>query len=98
MTNDQRLTPRIPVRSRRQAMDWSLVLISQGIEAIIEYGDEKGEWRLVVPQKDYTGALRALRQYRVENRGWPWRWASHVGGAVGPALKFDWTSLAWVIL
>ena len=30
----------IPTRSEKQAMDWSLVLISQGIEAVIEHQPE----------------------------------------------------------
>ncbi len=36
------LTTRIPARSRGQAMDWSLVLASQGIEHVIEGPDETG--------------------------------------------------------
>ena len=63
----------IPARSRRQAMDWSLVLISQGIEAHIEYCEETGGWALGVPVAEHEGALEAIRQYRLENRRWPWR-------------------------
>jgi hypothetical protein len=33
---------RIPARTRRQAMDWSLVLTSQGIEHTIEHQEETG--------------------------------------------------------
>ena len=86
------LTARIPARSRRQAMDWSLVLVSQGIESIIELPDESG-WGLTVPSSDYERALQILRQYRAENRHWPWRSRISRQGAL-----FDWGSLAWVAL
>lgn len=81
---------RIPVRSRRQAMDWSLVLASQGIEAVIANPQEDLGWGLLVPQADCARALRALRQYRIENRHWPWRQS-----LPWPELRFDWGSLAW---
>ena len=66
-------TARIAVRSRRQAMDWSLVLVSQGIESAIEYSEEGAGWGLVVASPDYSRALGAIRLYRLENRRWPWR-------------------------
>ncbi len=81
---------RIPVRSRRQAMDWSLVLASQGVEAVIEDAGELGGWALLVASQDCEKALKALRQYRVENRDWPWRQS-----LPWPQTHFDWGSLAW---
>ncbi len=51
-------------------MDWSLVLASQGIEAVIEPPGEDGRWGLVVASRDCERALKSLRQYRVENRDW----------------------------
>jgi len=74
-------------------MDWSLVLISQGIEAIIQSPVGEQEWGLLVAPADYERARAAIAQYRVENRGWPWqqRWRR-------PAALFDWGSLAWVLL
>jgi rhomboid protease GluP len=60
----------IPARSRRQVMDWSLVLTSQGIEAAIS--QEADEWRLIVRAEDYERALDHLRLYRIENRRWHW--------------------------
>lgn len=64
----------IPARSERQAMDWSLVLTSQGIEVIPEAGEVDGpEWRLRVPEADRERALGLIRQWRAENRGWHWR-------------------------
>ncbi len=86
-------TARIPVRSHRQAMDWSLVLVSQGIETTIDPGEDGAGWGLVVSGQDYAHALRTLRQYRLENRGWPWQQA-----VFRPGLLFDWGSLAWALL
>jgi len=72
-------------------MDWSLVLISQGVEAIIEKA-ENG-YALVIPAESHAAALDAIHKYRAENRSWPWR---HVVFRQG--LIFDWASLAWVAL
>ena len=82
---------RIPTCSRRQAMDWSLVLASQGIETTIEH-TETG-WELLVPVAEYEHALQTLRQYQHENRHWRWQRQVFKGGVV-----FDWASLSWVIL
>lgn len=64
---------RIVARSRRQAMDWSLVLASQDIHPIIAGGNGSEEWALLVEPPQYERALAAIRQYRAENRGWGWR-------------------------
>jgi rhomboid protease GluP len=80
---------RIKARSRGQAMDWSLVLASQGIESIIE-PPENGGWGLLVAGKDSEKAFKALRQYRLENRRWPWRQV-----VPWPEARFDWFSAAW---
>lgn len=86
------MTARIPTRSRRQAMDWSLVLVSQGIETTIDSPEESG-WGLTVPAPDHERALQILRQYQAENRHWPWRRRISQQGVL-----FDWGSLAWVAL
>ena len=83
---------RIRARTRRQAMDWSLVLASQGIEHRIEHTEEIG-WALVVVAPDYEAALAIIRQYRVENLRWLWR-----RPIFKPGLFFDWGSAAWVLL
>src|ERR1041385_3085007 len=84
---------RIPTRSRGQAMDWSLVLISQGINSTIDYSETAPGWGLLVAADDYPMALSVIRQYRIENRAWPWQRQIFY-----PGLLFDWASLAWVAL
>jgi rhomboid protease GluP len=86
-------TARIPVRSRRQAMDWSLVLASQEIGVAIDYSSEDGGWALLVAQADVERSLRCLRQYHLENPRPPWRQEVLHSG-----LLFDWVSLCWVLL
>lgn len=63
----------ITAHSKRQAMDWSLALASQGIEPIIEWSDERSKWELLVLPVEYEKALETIRLYRLENRGWAWR-------------------------
>ncbi len=87
------LPVRINVRSRRQAMDWSLVLVSQGIETTIRHGGDGEGWYLVVSAQDGQKAFQALRQYHQENKGWVWREALS-----WPRESFDWGSVAWAAL
>jgi membrane associated rhomboid family serine protease len=78
----------IPARSRRQAMDWSLVLASQEIAAIIQpTGDG---WELLIDAPEFGRAEAALRQYEIENRGWRWRqeW-------LGPETVFHGGAALW---
>jgi rhomboid protease GluP len=62
-------------------MDWSLALASQGIESTIDHGESRTDWGLIVDPKDYTPAIKVLREYHLENRGWPWQqtwtWPAH---------------------
>ena len=81
---------RIAARSRRQAMDWSLVLVSQGIEPVVQRNADGAGWELLIPTNDSEKAFRTLRLYRTENRGWPWPQASS-----WPSQLFNWTSLVW---
>jgi len=83
---------RIPTRNRRRAMDWSLALASQGIEAVIENRPETG-WSLVVAAAESERALAVIEQYRRENLGWLWRRTVMRGDVV-----FDWASVLWVLL
>jgi membrane associated rhomboid family serine protease len=82
--------PAIPARSKRQAMDWSLVLASQDIAAIINQTDSG--WELIVDVPDYERAQAALNQYQIENRGWRWR-----REVPGTGLVFHWGSSLWAL-
>jgi len=73
-------------------MDWSLVLISQGIETTVDFAEQSG-WGLILAAKDHEPALGILKQYHAENRQWTWRQKLPPTGAL-----FDWTSLGWVLL
>jgi len=84
---------RIPARSERQAMDWSLVLASQGIEAVILPPDEAGGWGLLIEPRQAEGARRSIQQYRLENRGWSWR--KELPGA---NLEIHAGALVWCLL
>lgn len=75
----------IPVRTEREAMDWSLVLLSEGIETMIDRDVESNLWRLLVAGADYPRAMKAIRLYRAENRPRLWRQALPWTG-----LVFDW--------
>jgi len=83
---------RIRARSHRQALDWSLVLASQGIEHGIEQIETVG-WVLVVANEDHERALATIRLYWIENRHWPWRKTFPKSGMV-----FDGAAGAWVFL
>ena len=83
------LAPAIPARSKRQAMDWSLVLASQDIAAIINRG-ESG-WELIVDKPEHERAQGVLLQYQIENRGWGWR-----REVPGTGVIFHWGSVLLV--
>jgi rhomboid protease GluP len=87
------VTARIPTRSHRQAMDWSLVLVSQGIDTTIDEAADGSGWGLLVAGSDYGPAIRTLRQYHLENRGWPWQQQ-----VFRPGFLFDWGALSWAVL
>jgi len=72
-------------------MDFSLVLISQAIEPIIEH-TETG-WQMRIPSGCRVAALQAIHAYRVENRRWPWRREVTSSG-----ILFDWAAIVWVLL
>ena len=80
----------IPARSKRQVMDWSLVLASQEIETTIVC--EEG-WGLLVDEMDFDRAISAINQYQKENHRWHWRQA-----LPGTSLIFHWGTLAPCLL
>jgi rhomboid protease GluP len=82
----------IPAFSKRQVMDWSLVLASQDIPTTIVQSDEGG-WGLAVEPQDYERALEAIRLYRLENRRWHWRQTIPWSEAT-----FHWGALGWCLL
>jgi membrane associated rhomboid family serine protease len=84
---------RIAARSRLEAMDWSLVLISQGIESTVQPCQEGTGWELEISRHEYDRAQEVIRLYRKENRGWGLR-----REILQPGLVFDWVSLVWVVL
>jgi rhomboid protease GluP len=58
----------LPTRSYRRAEEWSLVLVSQGIESHITQ-DDRG-WGLLVSPDNVTRSVRILQVYERENRHW----------------------------
>lgn len=88
-TNDAHIT----ARSEKEAMDWSLVLASQGIETFIDRAEEDGRWRLRIPAAEFERAQSSIRQYRLENRGRVWRQEVRWTG-----LLFDWRAVFWFLL
>ncbi len=89
----ERTSAIIPARSKQQALDWSLVLVSQGIQSTIESDPEKEGWRLIVDSHESQQAIRALRQYKLENTAPIWRRKVPWTG-----LMFDWRSVACLLL
>jgi membrane associated rhomboid family serine protease len=79
--------------SREEAMDWSLVLISQGIESSVDYSSDRQRWEVWIAAQDYEHAVASINLYRSENRGWPWQKRVLKSG-----LRFDWGSLVWLFL
>jgi rhomboid protease GluP len=77
----------IPARSRRAAMDWSLVLASQGIEHTIDSVEDA--WALLVSDVDAERANAAIQAYEQENTT-VWRQEVKWTG-----LLFDWRSVFW---
>ena len=86
-------TSGISAPTEREAMDWSLVLLSQGIEPTLLRDDTNNAWQLVIPSQHFDAGRDSIRLYEQENRAWPFRhplpW---------PGFAFDWTVLAWATL
>jgi rhomboid protease GluP len=83
----------IAARSEKQAMDWSLVLLSQGIESVVQPCAEGAGWNVVVDAANYRRSLEVLRLYITENRRGVW-----VQKLPWSQLIFDWRSAAWFAL
>ena len=73
-------------------MDWSLVLISQGIESIIDQSAEDGSWRLIIADADAARAQTAIQLYEAENRHRRWQRPVEFAG-----LLFDGRAVLWFL-
>jgi rhomboid protease GluP len=82
----------IPTRSREQAYEWSLVLLSQGIESLADRDEETLGWHVEVSPEEVGRALRILRQYKVENRLRRFVQTGHA------KLRFDWSNSWFFVL
>jgi len=80
----------ISVRDARQARDWALALLSQGIESKVIEDEESGAVALEVATARCGAALRVLKQYHVENRGWGMHRELPV-----VHLSFNWACFGW---
>jgi membrane associated rhomboid family serine protease len=58
-----------PIRDRKQAREWGLVLSSQGIDHTMLFTLDG--WALRVARADHDSARKAVRLYDEENRDWP---------------------------
>lgn len=65
-------TAGLECHSQAQALDWSLVLISQGIECVIMQREVDGVWLLEIAEEDMARAKESIASYEQENRT-PWR-------------------------
>ena len=81
----------IPARSRLEAMDWSLALISQGIQSTVQRAQDPPGWLVQISSAEYEAALETIRLYQAENRRWGLR-----REVFRPGLLFDWISVVWV--
>jgi len=85
-------TSRLPAPSQRKALDWSLVLASQGIPHLIAPPDAAGKWSLQLAPEDVSRAAAAIRQFEIENRPRPWQ-QTYLEGRV----TFDWVATVWAM-
>ncbi|HTI73297.1 MAG TPA: rhomboid family intramembrane serine protease [Candidatus Limnocylindria bacterium] len=83
----------IGARNERQAMDWCLVLASQGIEVTPDRDPETGRWRLQVPLPLGSSARSAIAKFQEENQRFDWRQEIY-----GSGLTLHWAGLAWPLV
>lgn len=74
-------------------MDWSLALLSQGIESAVQPDVDQARWNVVVDAAQYRESLQVLRLYITENRRRIW-----VQKLPWSQLVFDWRGTAWFTL
>jgi membrane associated rhomboid family serine protease len=78
-------------RSKAQALDWSLVLISQGIENVVTWRDSDAMWQVEVLDQDRQRAQESIASYEREN-AIPWRRELKWSG-----LLFDARAVVWFV-
>ncbi|HOW64688.1 MAG TPA: rhomboid family intramembrane serine protease [Candidatus Paceibacterota bacterium] len=83
----------IRAQSKRQAMDWWLVLVTQDIASTLIQSPEDGNWSLVLDARDHVRARESILQYRLDYRRWAWR--RHM---IRSGLVFHAGGLVWVLL
>ena len=85
------MTAALECRSQAQAMDWSLVLISQGIESVVLPRASDGVWVLEVADADLPRATASIAAYERENAR---RWRRELKWT---GLLFDARAAPWFI-
>ncbi len=81
----------IAARSKREAMDFGLVLASQGLVSTVTRIEDR--WGVMVAEDDYDRSVETLRIWKNENLGW--KWLNPLPTAAGKF--FHWGSLAWAL-
>ena len=81
----------IAARSKREAMDFGLVLASQGLVSTVTRIED--QWGVMVAGDDYDRSVETLRIWKNENLGW--KWLNPLPTASGKF--FHWGSLAWAL-
>jgi membrane associated rhomboid family serine protease len=90
-TNTPGVTTVIEADSRAQALDWSLVLISQGIESVVLQRLEDGAWVVEVAASEWRRAAESIAAYERENAT-VWRHELKWTG-----LLFDARAVIWFV-
>ena len=67
------IEPTIHARNSDEAMDFGLVLASQGIVHEIEHDIETDAWMLRVEEADFARSADNIRKFVEENKGFKWR-------------------------
>lgn len=86
----------IAAKSKRQAREWGLVLLSQGLEVGIEERPGEG-WGICLAEADEPAARLQVETYESENRGWRWRHPIAAGGVWFHAGAIGWSLLLMLI-
>lgn len=89
----QTIEPTIHARNEDEAMDFGLVLASQGIVHGVERDPESGAWLLRVEAADFPRAADNIRKFIEENKGFQWRQTISSAGMI-----FHRGSVVWCVV